>query len=106
MMSNLAYYNLKAQTSFQNSLPFLAPKILGESEIKRPEGYALTGFVSLSVEVEANGFIATGYGEGPRSTAREKAISEAFERLALFKFCADNHIKETSSGWADRKSVV
>jgi ribosomal protein S12 methylthiotransferase accessory factor YcaO len=64
----------------------------------------IPGFKALSIVAEANGLKATGYGEGPHDIAQEKAISEAFERLALFKFCADNSTKETSSGWAAHRS--
>lgn len=103
-MSSLAHDKQRSLTSFENSRPFLNPIITCETEIKRPDGYVIPGFKALSVVAEASGFKATGYGEGPRDIAREKAISEAFERLALFKFCADNNIKETSSGWAAQRS--
>lgn len=105
MMSNHARDNQGTKTSFQHSRSLFAPKIIEEAEIKRPAGYALPGFVALSVTAEADGFKATGYGEGPRELAREKAISEAFERLALFKFCADTQSTETSSGWAAHRSA-
>jgi len=104
-MSTLAQDNKRLPTRFTDSQSFLVPKITNETEIKRPEGYALPGFVALSVTAESNGFIATGYGEGPRDLAREKAISEAFERLALFKFCSDTKTKETSSGWAAHRTA-
>ena len=100
MKSNLAQYKQEARTSFNGSECFFFPIITSETEIKRPEGYALPGFVALSVTAEAEGFLAKGYGEGPHEIAREKAISEAFERLTLFKFRSDNQSKETSSGWA------
>lgn len=105
MMSHLAQDNQKPRTSVQNSEPGLFPKITNEAEIKRPEGYVLPGFVALSITAEADGITATGYGEGPRDVARDKAISEAFERLALFRFCADTNIEETSSGWAAHRSA-
>lgn len=105
MMSTLAQHNERLQTSFRDSQSFPIPKIINEAEIKRPEGYALPGFVALSVTVDSNGLATTGYGEGPRDIAREKAISEAFERLALFQFCADTKTKETSSGWAAHRTA-
>ncbi|MGE3261374.1 MAG: YcaO-like family protein [Bacteriovoracia bacterium] len=105
MMGDLAQYNQRVKTGFQNPRLSLIPKISSEAEIKRPEGYALPGFVALSVTAEAEGLTATGYGEGPRDLARGKAISEAFERLALFKFCADSKIRETSNGWAAHRSA-
>jgi ribosomal protein S12 methylthiotransferase accessory factor YcaO len=100
MVGNLAQDKQNQATSFENSLPLFTPTVTGEVEIKRPAGYVVPGIVALSVTVEASGFTATGYGEGPRECAREKAISEAFERLALYRFCADHKTKETSSGWA------
>lgn len=99
-MSNLAKHNEIELTGFKNSRLTLIPKIINATEIMRPAGYALPGFVALSVNVEADGLTAIGYGEGPRELAREKAISEALERLALFKFCANTKTKETSNGWA------
>ena len=105
MKCSLAQDKKEERTSFNSSQCFLNPKIKSEVQIKRPEGYALPGFVALSVTAEAEGFLAKGYGEGPREIAREKAISEAFERLALFKFRSDNQSKETSSGWAAHRSA-
>lgn len=105
MMSNPAQDNQRARTGFENSRLALTSKITGETEIKRPVGYALPGFVALSITAEVDGLTATGYGEGPRDLAREKAISEAFERLALFKFCADTKTTETSSGWAAHRTA-
>lgn len=105
MMSNTAQDNQRPRASSQNSRSLIIPKITSETEIKRPEGYALPGFVALSVTAEADGFAASGYGEGLRDVAREKAISEAFERLALFRFCADTNRQETSSGWAAHRSA-
>ncbi len=105
MVSDLAQDNQRIRRGFETSPLFFGPKITNESEIKRPEGYALPGFVSLSIMAEADGLTATGYGEGPRDLAREKAISEVFERLALFKFCADTNKSETSSGWAAHRTA-
>lgn len=103
MMSD--YYRLRM--SFENSLLLFDfdPKVTSEDEIKRPVGYALPGSVALSITAEADGFKATGYGEGPRDLARSKAISEAFERLALFKFCTNTEATETSSGWAAHRTA-
>lgn len=105
MMRTLAQDNYRPRTSFQKSSPALIPKITYEAEIKRPAGYALPGLVALSVIAEADGFTAMGYGQGPRDLAREKTISEAFERLALFKFCADTKTTESSNGWAAHRSA-
>lgn len=104
MMSDLAQHNQTARTSFENSRSTLIPKIATEAEIKRPAGYAIPGLVALSITAEADGFTAIGYGEGPRELAREKAISEVFERLALYRFCADTKNTETSNGWAAHRS--
>ncbi len=105
MVSDLAQEIQRIRRGFKTSPLFFGPKITNESEIKRPEGYALPGFVALSVTAKACGLTAIGYGEGPRDLAHEKAISEAFERLALFKFCADTNKSETSSGWAAHRTT-
>lgn len=105
MVSDLAHINQRLQSGFETSPLFFDPKITNQIEIKRPNGYALPGFVAFSVTAEADGFTATGYGEGSRDIAIEKAISEAFERMALFKFCADNKKSDTSSGWAAHRSA-
>lgn len=105
MVSDLAQDNQRIRRGFETSPLFFDPKITNESEIKRPEGYVFPGFVALSITAEADGLTATGYGEGPRDLARKKAISEAFERLALFKFCADTNKSETSSGWAAHRTA-
>lgn len=97
--------NQRPQDGFNRSQPFFFPKITSESEIKRPDGYTLPGLVAMSVTAQADDLVATGYGEGPREIAREKAISEAYERLALFKFRTDSQIKESSSGWAAHRSI-
>lgn len=105
MVSDLAQEKQRLRRGFETSPLFFSPKITNESEIKRPEGYALPGFVALSITAEADGLTATGYGEGPRDLARKKAISEAFERLALFRFCANTNKSETSSGWAAHRTA-
>lgn len=105
MVSDLAQDNQRLRRGFETSPLLFGPKITSESEIKRPEGYALPGSVALSITAEADGFTAIGYGEGQHDLARAKAISEAFERLALFKFCTDNNKSETSSGWAAHRTA-
>lgn len=105
MVSDLAQDNQRLRRGFETSPLFFGPKIISENEIKRPDGYALPGFVALSITAEADGLTATGYGEGPRDLAREKAVSEAFERLALFKVCTDTNRSETSSGWAAHRTA-
>lgn len=105
MVSDLAQEKQRIRRGFETSPLFFGPKIISENEIKRPEGYTLPGFVALSITAEADGLRATGYGEGPRGLAREKAISEAFERLALFRFCANTNKSETSSGWAAHRTA-
>lgn len=100
-MLNETVKDIEGLKSAVNVLPFLSnPTIAAEVEIKRPAGYALDGNVALSVTAEADGFIATGYGEGSRDLAHHKAVSEAYERLALLKFCSDFCVSDTSSGWA------
>ena len=105
MVRDLAQDNQRLRRGFETSPLFFGPKITSENEIKRPEGYALPGFVALSITAETNGFKATGYGEGSCDLAREKAISEAFERLVLFTVCADTNKSETSSGWAAHRTA-
>jgi hypothetical protein len=105
MVSDLAQDSQRLRRGFETSPLFFGLKIISENEIKRPDGYALPGFVALSIMAEAEGLTTTGYGEGPRDLAREKAISEAFERLALFKFCTDTNKSETSSGWAAHRTA-
>jgi hypothetical protein len=100
-MLNQILNDVEGLKSNFNVLPFLSnPTVTAEVEIKRPAGYALHDDVALAVTAEADGFNATGYGEGSRDLAHRKAVSEAYERLALLKFCSDFGVSDTSSGWA------
>lgn len=80
--------------------PLPAPQIVAEQEIRRPVGYAIPGFRSMSVTVNMNGVMETGFGEGPGDLSFKKATSEAIERLALRLHCQRNKVGETSNGWA------
>jgi hypothetical protein len=100
-MLNQIVNEIEGSKSNFNVLPFLSnPTVTAEGEINRPAGYALHNTVALSVTAKADGFNATGYGEGSRDLAHHKAVSEAYERLALLKFCSDFGVSDTSSGWA------
>lgn len=74
--------------------------ILGTKKLGRAEGYSIPGFESLAVEVSRNGYLATGFGEGPSAIAREKALSEAIERSVLAEHVETQGKTETSNGWS------
>lgn len=74
--------------------------VLGTKRLARAEGYSIPGFDSLAVEISRNGYRATGFGEGPNTSARDKALSEAVERSVLIEFVEAQGKTETSNGWS------
>lgn len=100
MLNRIVEGDENSKPSFSVVPLLLKPKITNDIEIGRPVGYAFDGNVAISITAEASGFKAIGYGEGPRELAYSKATSEAYERLALLKFCSDCGVADTSSGWA------
>jgi hypothetical protein len=100
-MNTTATNSLVLPTPCKERVVFLpAPMIVRQEEITRPVGYALPGYQAFSVTLEASGRTITGFGEGSKELALQKATSEAMERLALRLFCQNAGVSETSSGWA------
>ena len=97
----MAYSAINYPIAKESLLDF---QIFGLRKIVRPEGYTLPGSESLAIEVSCAGISAEGYGEGIPYIAKEKAISEAFERWALKAFCREHGLTETSNGWAAHTS--
>lgn len=81
-------------------LPIEEPQLIAIEKIKRPLGYAIPGYVSLSATIRYGQVRTQGFGEGPEQLAISKAISEATERAVQKYFALKTGQAESSSGWA------
>lgn len=81
-------------------LPIESPQLIAIEKIKRPLGYALPNFVSLSATIRYGEIRTQGFGEGPEQLAIAKAISEATERAVQKYFALKTGQAESSNGWA------
>lgn len=88
------------QNTFSLDLPSEKPHLIAIEKIKRPLGYAIPGYVSLSATIRYGQVRAQGFGEGPEQLAISKAISEATERAVQKYFALNTGQAESSNGWA------
>lgn len=88
------------QNTLSLDLPIEKPQLIAIEKIKRPLGYAIPGYVSLSATIRYGQVRIQGFGEGPEQLAISKAISEATERAVQKYFALKTGQAESSSGWA------
>ncbi len=88
------------QNTLSLDLPIEEPQLIAIEKIKRPLGYAIPGYVSLSATIRYGQVRTQGFGEGPEQLAISKAISEATERAVQKYFALKTGQAESSSGWA------
>lgn len=81
-------------------LPIERPQLITIEKIKRPLGYAIPTYVSLSATIRYGQIRTQGFGEGPEQLAIAKAISEATERAVQKYFALKTGQPESSNGWA------
>lgn len=92
------------QNTLSLDLPIEKPQLIAIEKIKRPLGYAIPGYVSLSATIRYGQVRTQGFGEGPEQLAIAKAISEATERAVQKYFALKTGQTESSSGWACHSS--
>lgn len=81
-------------------LPIEKPQLIAIEKIKRPLGYAIPNYASLSATIHYGQIRTQGFGEGPEQLAIAKAISEATERAVQKYFALKTGQAESSNGWA------